>query len=350
MSEQDPLKRSRLGLPGILLVSGGVLVASSVFIVPNVGLFQGGGHTTAIAEPFATAAPEGSAPSDPSVQTQGAAAGPAEAQPLLPVYWLGDVEGSDRLFREFLPPPEGATGDPIADAVQLMTAGRPLDPDYRSPWQQASSVRSAISTKNVITLDMSSDAFSSRLDEDAARLALQQLVYTATAAASNAGLIPGGESSSVVVLVDGAADVRAFGAVDLVGEWTRDSAALGARLDHRPPAGRGSGHRRADHPRRRSLVGGIRRLAYRPRGGQLHPGPHGTVPRRLGGHRGRGLLLLRDAATGPVRGHRDRPRRRRRRRGTGFQERHRQVDGVGSGTPGAAGMTGVSATSGRAGG
>jgi hypothetical protein len=226
MSEQDPLKRSRLGLPGILLVSGGVLVASSVFIVPNVGLFQGGGHTTAIAEPFATAAPEGSAPSDPSVQTQGAAAGPAEAQPLLPVYWLGDVEGSDRLFREFLPPPEGATGDPIADAVQLMTAGRPLDPDYRSPWQQASSVRSAISTKNVITLDMSSDAFSSRLDEDAARLALQQLVYTATAAASNAGLIPGGESSSVVVLVDGAADVRAFGAVDLVGEWTRDSAAL----------------------------------------------------------------------------------------------------------------------------
>ncbi len=227
MSEQDPLKRNRLGLPGILLVSGGVLVASTVFIVPNAGLLQGGGPTTAIAEPFATASPGASGPSDPAIQTQGAAAGPAgSAQTLLPVYWLGDVEGKDRLFREFLPAPEGSTGDPIADAVRLMTEGKPLDPDYRSPWQQASSVRSAISTKNVITLDISSDAFASRLDEDAARLALQQLVFTATAAAANAGLIPGGESSSVVVLVDGAADIRAFDAIDLVGEWTRDTALL----------------------------------------------------------------------------------------------------------------------------
>ena len=230
MSEQDPLKRSRLGLRGMLLASGGVLLAGSVFIVPNAGLLQGGGPTTAIAETLATVSPgEDPGPSDPAVRNQGAAAGPAEAAPaqaLVPVYWLGDVEGSDRLFREFLSAPEGSTGDPIADAVRLMTAGRPLDPDYRSPWQQASSVRSAISTKNVITLDISSDAFSPRLDEDAARLALQQLVYTATAAASNAGLIPGGESSSVVVLVDGAADVRAFDAIDLVGEWTRDTTAL----------------------------------------------------------------------------------------------------------------------------
>lgn len=227
MSEQDPLKRSRLGLPGILLVSGGVLVVSTVFIVPNAGLLQGGAPTTAIAEPFATPSAGSAAPSGPAVQTQGAAAGPAgSAQALLPVYWLGDVEGDDRLFREFLPAPEGSTGDPIADAVRLMTGGTPLDPDYRSPWQQASSVRSAISTKNVITLDISSDAFAPRLDEDAARLALQQLVFTATAAAANAGLIPGGESSSVVVLVDGAADIRAFDAIDLVGEWTRDTAFL----------------------------------------------------------------------------------------------------------------------------
>lgn len=225
MNEQDPLKRSRLGLRGMLLASGTVLVASSVFLAPNVGLLQGSAPTTALAEPL-SAADDGAetGPSDPPVQAQGAAADPAE--PLLPVYWLGDVDGGDRLFREFLAAPDETTGDPIADAVQLMTSGRPLDPDYRSLWREASSVRSSISTKNVITLDISSDAFSEKLDADDARLALQQLVYTATAAAANAGLIQGGEASSLVVLVDGAADYRAFDSVDLGGEWTRDTSTL----------------------------------------------------------------------------------------------------------------------------
>jgi hypothetical protein len=230
MSEQDPLKKSRLGLRGILLVSGGVLIASSVFLLPDVGLLQGPTPTTKLpAPPVPPATGDGAdtAPSANALQSDGAAAGPAESAPvLLPVYWLGEVEGSDRLFREFRTDPEGSTGDPIADAVRLMTSSQPLDPDYRSPWRAASDVSSSISTKNVITLDISSDAFSGRLSEDAARLAVQQLVYTATAAASSAGLIAGGESSSVVVLVNGAAGYRAFDAVDLGGEWTRDTSTL----------------------------------------------------------------------------------------------------------------------------
>lgn len=229
MSEQDPLKKNRLGLRGILLVSGGVLVASSVFLVPNVGLLQGTATTTSLPTPSGTPSEgqPGATPSEGSLQSQGAAAGPgAETASLLPVYWLGDVEGSDRLFREFRVTPAGSTGDPIADAVQLMTSGEPLDPDYHSPWRAASSVSSSISTKNVITVDISSDALGEALQEDDARLALQQLVYTATAAASNAGLIAGGESSSVVILVDGSADYRAFDAVDLGGERTRDATTL----------------------------------------------------------------------------------------------------------------------------
>ncbi len=230
MNEQDPLRRNRLGLRGMLLVSGGVLVASSVFLLPNVGPNQGGAPTTSLPaplQPTSAAGEAGASPTTPAVQSEGAAAGPADAvQPLLPVYWLGDVDGSDKLFREFRVAPAEGSGDPIADAVQLMTSGRPLDPDYRSPWRAASNVTSSISTKNVITLDISSDAFPDGLGEDEARLALQQLVYTATAAASDAGLITGGEASSVVVLVDGTAGYRAFDAVDLDGEWTRDSTNL----------------------------------------------------------------------------------------------------------------------------
>ncbi|MHA7189751.1 GerMN domain-containing protein [Arthrobacter sp. MDT2-16] len=227
MSEHDPLKKSRLGLRGILLASGSVLVASSVFVLPNTGLLPGTAPTASITGPLTAATGTPTDPSsDATIESRDATAGAAAAPALLPVYWVADVDGSGRLFREFLPTPQESSGDPIADAVRLMSAGEPLDPDYRSPWQDASSVRSAISTKNVITLDISSDAFGGSLGEDDARLALQQLVYTATAAASNAGLIPGGESSSVVVLVDGASGFRAFDSVDLTGEWTRDTATL----------------------------------------------------------------------------------------------------------------------------
>lgn len=230
MSEQDPLKKNRLALRGMLLVSGGVLVCSSIFLIPTTGLL-----------PFAALSPDLPSPaasleskersSETSIKSQGTAAGPAgEAPPLLPVYWTGDVngdgDGRDGLFREFVPAPQGSSADLIADAVRQMTSGEPLDPDYTSPWQPASAVSSSISTRNVITLDISSDAFSEGLPEDEARLALQQLVYTATAAAANAGLITGGESSSVIVLVDGMAGYRAFDSVDLKGEWTRDTSTL----------------------------------------------------------------------------------------------------------------------------
>jgi len=208
-------------------------VASSIFLLPDIRLVQGNPPTTALPDPLVTVAPsaEPDESSDPSsgtgIQSRGAAADPIDgSRTLLPVYWLGDVNGTDRLFREFLATPPDSTGDPIAEAVRLMTAGQPLDPDYHSAWRAAPSVSSSISTKNVITLDIPSDAVSERLGEDEARLALQQLVYTATAAAADAGLITGGESSSVVLLVDGAADYRAFGSVDLGGEWTRDTSLL----------------------------------------------------------------------------------------------------------------------------
>ncbi|MBG6225558.1 hypothetical protein IWX63_002131 [Arthrobacter sp. CAN_A2] len=227
MNHQDPLKKNRLGLGGILVVSGAVLVGSGAFLLPDPGLLAGNAQMAPLPDSRATTAPDGAVTASPdALSGQATTTDPSDAvRPLVPVYWLGDEDGAERLFREFLTPEESG-GDPIADAVRLMTSGQPLDPDYHSSWQPASRVTASISTKNVITLDISSDAFPQRLGEKQGRLALQQLVYTATAAAADAGLIAGGEASSVVVLVDGAADYRAFGSVDLGGEWTRDAATL----------------------------------------------------------------------------------------------------------------------------
>ena len=226
MSEQDPLERPRLGLRRILLVSGGALLVSGVILVPGTGLLQGVAPTTDLRVPPSASAELSTDTAAGGPVVDGSARASSAPRPLLPVYWVGDAGNRDGLFREYLEAPATSTGDPIADAVLKMTSREPLDPDYRSLWQPASSVSSSISTRNVITIDLSSDALAEQLDEDEARLALQQLVFTATAAAAHAGLITGGESSSVVVLVDGESGYRAFGAVELRGEWTRDTSVL----------------------------------------------------------------------------------------------------------------------------
>ena len=160
----------------------------------------------------------------PSSAAHSAVSESSTVRNLLPVYWMGDNDGSIQLYREFLDGGNG--GDPIAAAVQAMTANTPMDPDYFGPWSPAGSVSASISPDNIITVDISADAFDAQLDEGAAYRAVQQLVYTATAAAANAGLVSGGAPSSVVVLVDGAAGYNAFGHIELGGQLQRDSALL----------------------------------------------------------------------------------------------------------------------------
>lgn len=140
---------------------------------------------------------------------------------LLPVYWQGDNNGTVVLYREFIEGEKG--GDPIAAAVQAMTVSSPLDPDYSGAWLPATTVSASISPDNIITVDISADAFDARMDEGSAYRAIQQLVYTATAAAANAGLVSGSDPSSVVILVDGAAGFNAFGQIELGGQMRRDA-------------------------------------------------------------------------------------------------------------------------------
>ena len=150
---------------------------------------------------------------------------PAEAKSVpgrIPVYWLGLNGSNVYLYREFQP--AETSGDPIAEAVLAMTSGKPSDPDYFTPWNKAGSVSASISGKNIITVDISADAFKASLDAGMAHRAVQQLVYTATAAASNAGLTTVGHTPYVVLLVDGKAGYHAFGHELLEGQLERDPA------------------------------------------------------------------------------------------------------------------------------
>ncbi|MBW4095168.1 MAG: hypothetical protein HIU81_07200 [Acidobacteria bacterium] len=138
----------------------------------------------------------------------------------VPVYWLGHSNQDVYLYREFLP--SSAASDPIQSALNLMTEGNPLDPDFFTPWKKPSKLGASISGSSLITVDISSDAFTKDVDAGIAQRAIAELVYTASAAAANAGLIDKNENPQVSILVDGHTDYMAFGKIKLDKPLTRD--------------------------------------------------------------------------------------------------------------------------------
>ncbi|MBD2765413.1 GerMN domain-containing protein [Kocuria sp. cx-455] len=140
-----------------------------------------------------------------------------------PVYWAGSDEQSGYLFREFRTASTADTADPVAEAVIMMTSQEPLDPDYRSLWSAVKSVGTSVSPDGTITVDLPATAFASQFSADEAELALQQLVYTVSAAAVTAGLLDADTAKEVRVLVDGQSDYKAFGSVDLKDPISRDA-------------------------------------------------------------------------------------------------------------------------------
>ena len=126
----------------------------------------------------------------------------------LPVYWIGESRRSFALYREFRE--VASVGGPISSAVSAMMSLKPLDHDYMTPWRTASRV-TASQRGQVIMVDLSADAFANtQVGSEVADRAVQQLVYTATAAAQQAGT----PASSVKVTVDGA-PYSAWGVVRL---------------------------------------------------------------------------------------------------------------------------------------
>lgn len=159
----------------------------------------------------------------PAVSSQ---SGPApleslSAPRLSPIYWVGERDSTVYLYRQYTEADD--QGDPVTTAIKYLTEHEPLDPDYFNLWSKASRIGTSINPDNVITVDISADAFARRLDAGLAERAIQQLVYTATAAASAAGLLTQNPPASVNILVDGHSGYEAFGHVKLSGPIQRDA-------------------------------------------------------------------------------------------------------------------------------
>lgn len=145
------------------------------------------------AEP--TTSPTAAAPTTDEPTTDGTdgTAGPGgETLEDVPVYYLGQSATGVWLYREFHDVPD--VGGEVASAVMAMTRQEPRDPDYASPWSPASSVE-VTQDGDALTVDLSEDAFTEGTGSEVAERAIQQLVYTATAAASTTG--------PVTITVDG---------------------------------------------------------------------------------------------------------------------------------------------------
>jgi hypothetical protein len=96
------------------------------------------------------------------------------------VYYLADQHGQPRLYREFHLVPL-RSGSPVVTALYEMFGDRAADPDYVSAWSATARVRSARTTGDQFSVDLSPGALQSSDGLVRAR-SVQQLVYTVTAA------------------------------------------------------------------------------------------------------------------------------------------------------------------------
>lgn len=181
-----------------------------------------------------TTVPAGTEPTTPGEPD------PGSRQVALPVYYVGSQPAADSaseprfvLFREFHRADVAAdvdAGEMVELAVAEMFLNAPLDPDYGGLWPASASIRDAAveDSTGVITLDLSDVALTdvrgvdTRILPQAAAAAVQQLVYTATAAAAYAGAT--NEHLSVEIHVDGEPVTRFLG-TDAVEPLSRDASA-----------------------------------------------------------------------------------------------------------------------------
>jgi spore germination protein GerM len=201
----------RRSYPGVLLLAlPAALVLSGCVATPQPGVTTSNTSSQLQTGPASPGAPTTSAPLETT-----------QASNKAPVYWIGRSNDSMFLYREFREVPE--QDNPVTRALRVMMSEKPLDPDFFTPWQNPKKLATSISGKNVITVDLSDDAFNSNVDAAMAERAVQQLVYTATAAGASAGLIDTGQQIEVVVLVDGHTDYVAFNHVRLGSPTARSS-------------------------------------------------------------------------------------------------------------------------------
>ncbi|HZX05887.1 Gmad2 immunoglobulin-like domain-containing protein [Kribbella sp.] len=136
---------------------------------------------------------------------------------LVPVYWLGTQVGaqkktSTRLYRTW----SKVSGHPAEQAVRIMTTKNPADPDYYSVWRGAA-VNTVTRDDDEVTVDFK-QLPKTTLDEDVARVAAQQLVYTVQGALKD-------DQTPVRVTQNGRPVQQLFGRIDATQPLDRAQAA-----------------------------------------------------------------------------------------------------------------------------
>jgi hypothetical protein len=170
-------------------------------------------------QPNPTTPPGGTSTSGPG--PTGTGAPPIGTAVRLPVYYLGTASNRTVLYREFrsLTPADGSLPARITAAVTEMLTARPLDPDYAGGWPAGASVRDVRLEGGVAVVDIAGAAANS-VGAETAELTVQQLVWTVTAVAADAGTQVGG----VRLLIDGSAATDLWGHVAVGGVLTRAAA------------------------------------------------------------------------------------------------------------------------------
>ncbi|MBL8929242.1 MAG: hypothetical protein JNL54_03875 [Kineosporiaceae bacterium] len=126
------------------------------------------------------------------------AASPAPLVEPLPVYYLQGQRENWRIVREFTPTTVAEPAARVQAAVRLAVAGRATDPDYTSLWRRLDVTGPPGAIDPLVTTDLAQDVITIRLDPslvsahrarpgavtaELARLTVDQLIWTATAAA-----------------------------------------------------------------------------------------------------------------------------------------------------------------------
>jgi hypothetical protein len=176
-----------------LVVAVGAAVAAVAAIAVVVAST---GERPSPAPPAASATPAGTPPA-----SAGLTAGPINDN--VPVYYAGRTRSANLLYREYHPVADDGTLTGRIRAAVTEALGRPLDPDYTSPWPAGTGVRDVSVDGSTATVELSGTT--------TAGFARQQLVWTVTAqdkGITGVRLILGGQPTGVLTR-DPAADVLA---------------------------------------------------------------------------------------------------------------------------------------------
>jgi hypothetical protein len=151
----------------------------------------------------------------PGPQSSSPAGGSQTAN--VPVYYLNDYRTKPMLYREFhrLTVGDGSKAARTRAAVAEMLDGRmAYDNDYISTWPASAKVRNVTVAGSVVTVDLSGAAVNG-YDPPSQAAALEQLIWTATAAA---------DADGVKLLLDGQPVAKLWGQLNTGGTLRRSPA------------------------------------------------------------------------------------------------------------------------------